>query len=251
MSIASEIACGSRENRTATNLDDELNVEFSSDDSASSAGVDEEESPPQIRIFTTEQAELHKAVNSSITSLFKFSMFIRNPVPRGKYKSSEHLFPIDPSFDIDRVWQKFPDVRQRPWLAERLGRAITRRREYLRYRQEHHHKLASVGDSGKQDIVDEEEQTAPSTEPTTFVPDPDTTIHQISDLNHDEIFERASEASLTSFATSLSADSDAQKLRVPKPPKICSNGMVFKYGEPFECPYCYTIHIVNDYRDWK
>ena len=39
----------------------------------------------------------------------------------------------DERFDIAHVGHKYPKLRENPWLETRLGRAIMRRREFIRY----------------------------------------------------------------------------------------------------------------------
>ena len=41
--------------------------------------------------------------------------------------------PFDAQFDIDHVRGKFPLLRKSDWLEQRMGKAITQRRQYLRY----------------------------------------------------------------------------------------------------------------------
>ncbi|KAF3000946.1 hypothetical protein E8E13_008975 [Curvularia kusanoi] len=85
----------------------------------------------------TELRQLFARLKSLITSLMRISMAIREPVPNRQARS------IDKShFEQHDVWHvqaKFPEAPQ--YLTERLGRAISSRRQYLTYREVHHDKL--------------------------------------------------------------------------------------------------------------
>ncbi len=67
-------------------------------------------------------------------------MAIRNPAPTSQLESTIN---VDKSmyqdYDISHVQAKFPTCAT--FLVERLGRAISTRRQYLTYREEHHNKL--------------------------------------------------------------------------------------------------------------
>ena len=86
--------------------------------------------------------------------LLRFSMTLRNPARHDEMKesisTSTHHFE---KFDIDHVQHKFPGARQ--YLHERLGRAISKHRQYFKYREEHHSKLTEG--------LDDEKDERPST----------------------------------------------------------------------------------------
>jgi hypothetical protein len=72
--------------------------------------------------------------------LFRLSIAIRDPAPTTQ---STKIISADKSYfephDILHVQAKYPGAPD--YLAERLGRAISARRQYLSYREEHHRKL--------------------------------------------------------------------------------------------------------------
>lgn len=76
-----------------------------------------------------------------VTSDTATSMAIRDPAPNSQSRST---ITVDKSFfqqhDISHVQAKYPACAD--YLTERLGRAISGRRQYLTYREEHHQKLA-------------------------------------------------------------------------------------------------------------
>jgi hypothetical protein len=69
------------------------------------------------------------------------SMAIRDPAPNSQSKST---ITVDKSFfqqhDISHVQAKYPACVK--YLTSRLGKAISGRRQYFIYREEHHQKLA-------------------------------------------------------------------------------------------------------------
>jgi hypothetical protein len=89
----------------------------------------------------TEIKQLRASIVTFNTSLFRLSMAIRDPAPTSQ---SSRTITVDKSFfeqhDINHVQSKFPNCAE--FLSERLGRAISGRRQYLSYREEHHKKLA-------------------------------------------------------------------------------------------------------------
>src|SRR2546429_7537159 len=130
---------------TATE-DEDLALEFTS--VASSIPTDSEGSTVSLQ-QTTEIRQLFLAIVDAVTSLLKLSIVIRNPAPRDRYHKSASIEKFDDSFDIAHVWHKFPHARHTPWLIERLGKANTRRRQHLKYRERHREKLAKEPKPGK------------------------------------------------------------------------------------------------------
>lgn len=235
----------------------------SEDDDLSSVSSNESSSLHDLRP-NSEIVELQRAIHDTITNLFKLSMVIRRPTPRGRYAASKNTQPFDASFDVAHVWHKFPHARDRDWLIERLGKANTRRREYFRYRREHRRKLGIEGfpitedtkTESNADIVHEQDHprsaleerqktdgkpTVDPTKATTFVNMP--RIYELPLIDEDDV-------SLTSYATTT-RDNFLQVLRVPDPHNIIEEGMRFENEKPFECPYCCTFQVVKNFREWR
>ncbi|PVH68986.1 hypothetical protein DL98DRAFT_578562 [Cadophora sp. DSE1049] len=163
--------------------------------------------------------------------------------PLGSF--SEAGDQMDPTYDINHVREKYGHAkRSTEWLIERLGKAVTLRRQYLKYRKDHHAKLSQDWDNtsesgilqGKGDEQPEPAASVAYTKATTLAPRIERDIEP-SD-------EAASFGSQTAYATHVSTE-EASYLRVPQPP------MPFEYVKPFECPYCYTIQIVQHRTAWK
>ena len=113
--------------------DAEPHSNTSESDDETGSEVDEGES--------TELQQLTASISELITNLMQLSSTIRNPAPHDQFKQFRN---IDTSyyeaFDITHVKDKFPNSEE--FLVTRMGRAISRRRQYLRYREEHRERLA-------------------------------------------------------------------------------------------------------------
>jgi hypothetical protein len=162
--------------------------------------------------------------------LLRFSMTLRNPARHDQMKestsTSTHHFE---RFDIDHVQHKFPGAQ--PYLHERLGRAISKHRQYFKYREEHHSKLAE----GLDDEMVKDER--PSTIATSLnVPAPDLPTSKGDELETESLY------TATSFAPTTAGD---VTLRPPPLPEAGQD------GAPFECPLCFSIVIVEDERSWR
>jgi hypothetical protein len=94
----------------------------------------------------SEANERFESVKDTITSLFRISIIIRKASPRDRFAKAltSPREPFDDRFDINHVGHKFPllDNREREWFKERVGKANTQRRQYLRYARNHRDRLA-------------------------------------------------------------------------------------------------------------
>lgn len=173
-----------------------------------------------------------------IDCLLRLSVSVQDPAPHDRFKAATST---DTSFyellDIKHVQDKFESAEE--WLIERLGKAISHRRQYFKYRDTHHHKLASgledletdlrIGQStGDSSIPQHLKTRNTSGSVSSFgVIDED----QRSDTGH----------SLTSSATSMTV---SELLRVPEIPKEHSRGA-------FECPFCFMMIVASKRHAWK
>lgn len=265
LSEACAIASGERDSRTESDLQ-EPDLEFSSDSSISAASSDDSDG----RAPKSEFRELFLSVIDSVTALLKLSIVIRHASPRDRYAKSAKLSAIDDSYDIGHVWQKFPHARSQTWLVDRLGKAVARRRQHLRYCQMHREKMSKnlvtidesdsrvkagigyseeasdllqrAGHSGKSDVA-----PSASNRPSTMDDTKASSLMQPINLTKDlEELEASSEAGLSerSFATST-GDTGLNYLRCPPLPQDAAD------KQPFECPLCYTIQTVKGSNHWK
>ena len=133
------------------------------------------------------------------------------------------------TFDVEHVRTKFATASTP--VVEILGKAISRRRQYFKYREMHHQKLSSGLEDG---VVDATQTTVASSLP------------QKLNLNGPIPLESEDDASdagrsQTSYATSAT---NTERRKVPALPPEAENG-------PFECPLCFMMVSISSRRLWK
>lgn len=198
---------------------------------------------------TSELDEIFTAIVASNKSLMKLSMVIRSSPMRDDYiKAASRYKDWNPYADISHVREKHGSAKgSSEWIINRLGSAIARRRQFLKYRFEHSEKMTVGRDEGeeplKEDIIPE--KTIASTKATTFV-------------GNDAVFQKEGSETAGSFGsqtsyeqTVIGDETAAVRLTVPAPPKFAFPDVPFEYGEPFKCPYCYTEQNVKNKAAWK
>ena len=200
-------------------------------------------------------------ISHIITCLYRLSIAIRDPVPRDMvYK----LASIDVSYlepwDVQHISNKFPKAPD--FLIERLGKANTKRRQLLRYHQQHHDKIARYIDLPPQDDLkplhlkkrsyNEMDDLYPKTKGPGTVSTALKSQITVSTIKPKEerpvIHEGGSDAghSPTSYATSTNAILQ-RSIHIPPPP----NFDAAYDGLPFECPYCFTLVTIDNMRSWR
>jgi hypothetical protein len=197
---------------------------------------------------TTELEKLVSNLAEINTCLMRLSMAIRNPAPHDQFMRSSHtdVSHFEP-FDIDHVRGKFPMAKE--YLIVRLGKAISRRRHYLRYREEHRKKLEhGLQPDIKLEVVDAP-QLVPYTKAVASEKIESTVASSLPlvlkaststvELDGNEYYDEA--LSQTSFASSAN---DLTKLRPPPLPKPGEN------GDPVECPLCFRFTSVRQLSAW-
>jgi hypothetical protein len=167
-----------------------------------------------------------------IACLLRLSITIRNPAPHDQFlsRAEEGLIESFVHWDGKHVREKFTNVDKN--LADRLGRAMARRRLYFKYRKEHKNRLAQ----GLNDDEDEQATTVASSLPEHLKEAGETRLGQFGIVD-----ERGSDTSVTSYATSKP---DSTQLRVPPIPKEYIDG-------PFKCPFCQMIVSIETRHAWK
>jgi hypothetical protein len=130
-------------------------------------------------------------------------------------------------YDTQHVRSKFPNADE--YVTNRLGKAISTRRQFLKYSEQHRKRLKAGLTSN---IGDEVQSTVASSLPFQIK----SGAFELPTKDNDD------QISMTSFATSV-ANSD--KLKVPPLPK---NAV---YDQEFECSLCYCIVSVENWDAWK
>ena len=246
--LAIEIVTGRRPNRSSdSELDLTGDVLAKYTEQRVSQGLAKQDSGSLPKISpadlpTTELAELFLNIHSTISHLFELSMLIRRDRPRGRigsYRQGQSATNNRP--DIVNATDKFPTLHHRRWLAERLGNLVAQRREYIRYRQSHRRDLAhySVPD---QDPT----ESRTTTKATTF----NEVIGHDSPIEMSSVETRSLVSVTTSFATTSEGVGGSGR-KIPELADMWLDGNQLGYNTYIECPYCRTIQIIRDRRDWK
>ncbi|RSL44826.1 hypothetical protein CEP53_011039 [Fusarium sp. AF-6] len=173
-----------------------------------------------------------------VNCLLRLSVTIRNPAPHDQFlsRAGEDLVKESVKWDTEHVQHKFPNVENE--LADRLGRAMARRRQYFKYREEHKSRLAEGLDEDEVDfggrattiassLPEHLKEAGKSTQPGV-------TRFAILD-------DARSDTSATSYATSRG---DSNQPRVPPIPKEHIDGS-------FKCQFCHMIVSIDTRHAWK
>ncbi|KAF4964632.1 hypothetical protein FSARC_7474 [Fusarium sarcochroum] len=179
---------------------------------------DDSDDEPYFHIDTAASSELSQIFDSifeDINCLFRLSISIHNPSPHDRFQKAAltDASSYEP-FDVQHVREKFATASTS--IVERLGKAITRRRQYFRYRELHRQKLAS---GLEDDVIDHVQSTVASSLPQEHNIGAPTS----SALDEDAISYTG--RSQTSFATSTT---NMGRRHIPALPSEAENGV-------FEC----------------
>lgn len=173
-----------------------------------------------------------------VDCLLRLSVTIRNPAPHDQFlsRAGQGLVKEFVYWDTKHVRDKFPSGDKD--LADRLGRAMARRRQYFKYREEHKSRLAE-GLAEDEVEFGERATTIASSLPEHLKEAGKSTEAGASQF---AILDDArSDASATSYATS---SPDSTQMRVPPLPKEHIDGS-------FKCPFCHMIVSIDTRHAWK
>ncbi|KAK4447202.1 hypothetical protein QBC34DRAFT_410087, partial [Podospora aff. communis PSN243] len=180
-----------------------------------------------------------EGVADAVDCLLRLTLVIRTPAPHDRFDKlrSADAAVFEP-FDIAHIESKWPTVE--PWLAERLGKALSRRREYFRYRESHHAKLSRGLDEN--DTASSHGETRASSIPNHLKDKDAGPLGEQADLPAVLEDDRSDTgASQTSYATSFSGEDG---LKMPKLPEEAQD-------RPFQCKFCYMIIVAEDRIAWR
>jgi hypothetical protein len=246
---------GSEFEATGTEVDTETDVPTAEDD----------DDPEEALTSASEAEELFESIKDTIASLFRIAVVIRNASPRDRFlKASSGQTPFEESFDVQHVGHKYPklEAEGKQWLKQRLGKAITQRRQFLWYAREHRRKLgreppeiwlptenaANIASAtlpirpnwtgasqGAQTHISKPVSTlAPTAASTLLLPDaPIVETDFRDDYSH------------TSYALSVGEDGDENQLQLPRLSDVSKN------LPSFECPFCWQIQSFRKESAWR
>lgn len=254
------IATGQRQSRTT-----EANSVSLDTDS------DTEKETTKINIPAIEEAQdILGAVLECVRGLLQLSILIRKATPRNRWNRALQKSTtdrLDDQFDIRHVGDKFPKLNrpENDWLKLRLGRAITQRRQFIRYSRDHKNQMNGWKDEGQNqplipefaqycalDRVDEVPVTASMADIRTLQPpitERSTEASTLPAVTLDaiQIDDDDDEASVVSSVVSSLDIIDEGEDRLQLPTLTAVN----QGHDEFECPFCFTIQSFRHQRKWK
>lgn len=218
------------------------------DFSDSESDVSNDQSSRPEEETTTELEQLASNIAEINTCLMRLSMAIRNPAPHDQFINSTKIVVAHfETFDIDHVRGKYPNAKE--YLVDRLGKAISRRRQYLRYREEHRKKL----EQGLSALIPAQEAALPQEIPESTIAPSEKIESTVASSLPPEIKSSTSAAELEDpdyFEEVLSQTSYASSTHNPvklRPPQLPEEG---QNGDPFECPLCFRFTSVKQTAAW-
>lgn len=168
----------------------------------------------------------------SITSLLRLGVLIRKASPRDKFKEAQRstrLYVPD-RYDIEYVQQKHPKLNETQYT--RLGRAISKRRQFIMYCRDHRARLGHDVDGSGEGTGTE----VLSSKASTFRPPGQGSLLSMQDEDEDDV-------------VSIMTASTVSEVSISR--KLPSLGELSPDDEPFECPICFSLHSFKSDRAWQ
>ena len=246
--------------------DDAEDASFMSDSDSTTTNESHghEAQTPSEPETSTELGELYSITVNAISSLFRLSLLIQKSSRGIKFAKSSREGEYDTQHDSLYIQDRFPYISSNRPLVERLGKANARRRQWLSYRKRHRDKLAEANPienistghpSGGSNFPLEEREGWPYAAISSLGSSAarqsrlsSTTATSVQDSQLPKIEEEyqvaASETTSYIDGTQSSLFEEG-KLFVPQAP------LEVETGQPFECPYCFSIVTVRGLRAWR
>ena len=265
-----QIFSGARAQQTWTSLDDVASPDFSDIEDSDDDGNDDASATPSSSSSssrpTMESQLLHRSALEAITSLLKLSMFIRKSTRANKFGKSSTAQKYETQYDILHVRDRYPFASKDTILIERLGKANAQRRQWLSYKKRHREKLAVNAYSENESPLITRTQVSESEVamdvrrfreeddqglslltgenkvlPTILSSTKASTLYQRKELDRDMT---ETEQSESMHSESRFGDFGQETNLAPQPPPESID------GNPFECPYCFSIITVTGSHSW-
>lgn len=161
-------------------------------------------------------------IHDVITCLLRLSIALRNPARNNQRRfdpDGEHIAKAFVAHYTEHIRAKFPAAPE--YLVDRLGKSMSKHRQYLRYRKSHSEKLREESIEADPDAWER-----PSTVATSIF---------VADTSHLSL-ELETETESVYTATSYEGSSiEDTNLQIPQWPADAQEGL------PFECPLCFGI----------
>ena len=194
--------------------------------------IDDEGSLSDLGSYSASQVQLiAEDISRTIDLLYRAAVqFSQRSTKDNFSKAADIDVSAFEQYDHEYISEKYP--RAEGWLVKRIGRALLKRRQYVRYRELHAAKLAqppldAIAETNADEAGSDETRTILSgTTATTFKeeqPEYSPAAYSKDDA--------ASILSATTYSSMV-----AESLRMPKPPDGTLD------GGPFLCPICHRMH---------
>lgn len=215
-----------------------------------------------------EETELLGEIGACITRFFRVSSLIRQAAPTDLFAKalSRNRYRFNDQFDIAHVGEKYPKLatQELAWLQKRLGRAITQRRHYLSYIQDHREKLEGMltREETSEPVTPESQAPAKQLQAVKLLPDsssrPSTFFTKASSLTPGHITPQMLAAeeesdpendarSYTTISRSIDGDLDSSTtVRIPKLDELRAGS-----NKEVECPFCFRMEKFKNERVWR
>ncbi|MCJ1324815.1 hypothetical protein MMC10_001477 [Thelotrema lepadinum] len=181
-----------------------------------------------------EMTQIFKELQEVLDCLYRMSMNLRNPGGNRRYaKAAKIDVSFFETYDIQFMKDIFPQADG--YLCDRLGKAISRRRQFLKYQGEHAAKLAHGVE------LDEDDPARSETTASTLLQDPSAVHASQTPMRH-SFTDDVSLFSATSYAT---VPGNTRSIKWPPLPKISES------SSPYECPYCHIFIEAQTTHDWR
>lgn len=199
-----------------------------------------------------EAGSLLQVISQGITSLLKIGILVRQPAANGVdrfYRAArDSASTFLDRFDIDYVEHKYPKLHKGSSdRSSRMGKAIAKRRQFIRYCRDHKANLAAeekdIASNPNPQMGSQKATTAKqSSKATTFVPKQnllDIVQGSVDVLEAEEEEDAVSRCSVSTTSESLAI------LKLPQLADLSPD------DEPFECPICYTLQQFRSEQSWR
>lgn len=207
-------------------MENDMNIEYSDEPDDPEQG-----SPEEIRMNIG-------LISASLKALFRIAVVIRKTNPDNRFERAIHSseFDFPHTFDVDHIREKYPKLmtEQQSWLAERLGKAIARRRQFIKYCRDHRARLA----------LDDENIEAENA--TTVIQSSKATTLKLEEIQAASNFSVDDyEDDVVSILSTSTTTDVLSTLALPRLEDLS------KDGEAFECPICFTLRSIKGERSWR
>jgi len=269
IAVVWQILSGHRIQQTWTTSDETAFQEFSDIEDSDEDEIDQQTatscSSGESSRVTSESQLLYQSVLESITSLLKLSMFIRKSTRGNRFAKSSKAQKYETQYDIIHVRDRFPFAANHPFVIERLGKANAQRRQWLSYKKRHREKLAMsaspmhetpfrselLSDSEmelnsratiEEDYLRSSVWSGEHKQSSTMLSSTKASTFFQGQIPEGDVAEN--EHSETSYSETRFGDDGQETNLVPQPPPESAD------ENPFECPYCFSIIVINGIRSW-